>query len=444
MILPLLALTGCVPAHIVVPAPDYDVRQPEGDAVSVSFPVDVRPSEERRDGGFYTSSLPLPFVSHGDANLEPSSLGAVARATEGALMERGVPEQDDSAYDVRLYVLHHAGTRDVSDAQWTSTLTGGLAGTVGKFVYPAFFVAYSTVRVEVEGPAGTTVRDVTAYATHRRSVARTWGWPSLFRKAPAKQAMTDVLSEMHTDLGRQIATVIDENRSGEVSGEAPTVPAQHSLHRWSQADSFTARGKEPAWVAAKYPSERFSLVTGHDTTKGEVVGRIALPLDTLGYDVGIFDRWQWQLDVTVLGLVNQAGTGLRTQVGRVGDFAFSMEASAGLTVALPPSESYRPSLAALNARGTGMISWRPGEVTWFARAGWSAISVRHELEEIPDLELGGAIAITASPGLEVQLSTTTLLALQVRTSATFQNGNPLALGRLGAVQVVPQFALGLR
>lgn len=443
--LSLLATLACAPAFLTVPEPEFSAIPDEGPAVDLHFPVDARPTEERRGGAWYTSSIPLPFVTHGDANLEPTGLGAIARATEGALGERGIPDAPAADIDVRLYVLRHAGTRDVSDAQWTSTLTGGLAGNVGKLLYPVFFVGYGTVRVEVITPERTVVRDVTAFSTQRMPVFRSWGWIYAFSRAPAKEAMTEVLLDTHAALGREIALVVDQARRGEEvsAGEAATTPSAHSLGTWSQADSFRREGVPP-WVRAKYPAERFSLMTGHDTEKGEVVGRIAVPLDTLGYDVGVSDRLQWQLDVTLLGLVNEASTGLRVRLLRLGDLAFSLQGGLALTVGLPPSERYRPIVGALAARGSGIASWRPGEVTWYLRGGWSSLSVRHEFEELPELEEGAAIAVSGAPGLEFQLSTTALFAFELRTSATFQNGNPLALGELGAFTVIPQVAFGLR
>ncbi|TNE90908.1 MAG: hypothetical protein EP330_07035 [Deltaproteobacteria bacterium] len=444
--LPLLPLLlGCAPRHLVIPEPEYVVATPRGEAVAVSYPVDVRPTEERRDGGWYTTSLPLPFATHGDANLTPTSLGAIARASHGALAERGIPEDPESDTRVSLYVLHHAGTRDVSDAQWTSTLTGGVAGYVGKFVYPVFFVGYGAVRVEVETPEYRVVRDVSAYSVRRMSVVKSWAWPHLFRKSPSKEAMTEVLAEVHTELGREIAAVVDQARTGHeiTAGEPAVEPSAHSLGTWSQADSFR-RHDLPPWVAAKYPSERFSLMTGHDTVKGEVVGRIAFPLDTVGYDVGLTDRLQWQLDITVLGVVNQARTGLRYRLFRYGDLAFAAQLSTKADVTLLPSEGYVPSVVAISARGSGILSWRPSEITWYARGGWSAVHVRREIAELPDLRAGRAVAISGASGFELQLSATTLLAFELRASSTYQNGNPLALGDLGTFQVVPLLALGLR
>ncbi len=443
----IVGLLGCAPALVDLPAPDVLGRPPQGAPVAVAWPVDARPAPERAGGGFYDSTLPVPFVTHGDVNLRPSPLGFVDRATRTGLAWAGVPEDPAADVEVRVYVLHLAGSRDVSDAQWVSTLTGGVAGTFGKFIYPAFFEVRGAVRVEVRGPAGVIVRDVDAYAVREVPVARTWGVWSLFRRDVAQEQMTDAFVEVEQELLHGIGLVVVGGREGLASGgDAPTANAFTSLDPdWRSSDTFELRGAyEDERALAKYGHARFSLWTGHDTDRGDVVGQLGLPLDTFGYDIGVYDRVQAHVDLTVLGLYNGASGGARVQVIEVGDTKLSVEGWVGLNVALPPERRYVPELAALSAGGAVMVSARPKEITWFASAGLFGADVRHSYDAFGGVEEGDAYGVRIGPGFELQVTPTAVVGLKVEALAQVSAGTALRLTDLPPVVLVPQIGLGLR
>src|SRR5688572_25722547 len=124
ILVPSLLLVGCAPTLLEIPAPlaaTADRPPPDdGPSVTLAYPVDVRPAGERRDGGYYDSTFPLPFVTYGDANLRPAPPELVDRALHAALADAAIPEGPDGDYVVRVFVLHHVGVRDISDAQWVS------------------------------------------------------------------------------------------------------------------------------------------------------------------------------------------------------------------------------------------------------------------------------------------------------------------------------------
>lgn len=415
--------------------------------MALAWPVDVRPAPERAGGGFYDATLPVPFVTHGDVNLRPSPLGLVARATRAGIGWAGVPEDPAAETEVHVYVLHLSGSRDVSDAQWVSTLTGGVAGTFGKFIYPAFFEVRGTVRVEVRGPGGVIVRDVDAYALRKVPIARTWGVWSLFRRSVPKDLMTDAFLEVEQELLHGVGLVVLGGRDGVVSGgDLPTTNAYTSLDAdWRSADTFDLRGAyEDERALAKYGHARFSLWTGHDTDRGDVTGQIGVPLDTFGYDVGVHDRVQAHVDVTVLGLYNGASGGARVQVLEVGATKLSLEAWGGLNLALPPERRYAPELAALSAGGAAILSTRPKEITWFATAGVLGARVRHSYDAFGGVEEGDAYGVRFGPGLERQLTPTMVLGFKLEALAQFSGGDALRLSDLPPLVLVPQIGVALR
>ena len=441
------APVACAPALVKLPAPEVLGRPGEGTAVALAWPVDARPAPERAGGGFYDATLPEPFITHGDVNLRPSPLGLVARATRTGLVWAGVPEDDAAPTEVHVYVLHLAGSRDVSDAQWVSTLTGGVAGTFGKFIYPAFFEVRGTVRVEVRGPAGVIVRDVDAYAMRKVPIARTWGVWSAFRRSVPKELMTDAFEEVEQELLHGIGLVVVGGRDGLATGGEPaTANAYTSLDAdWRSSDSFDLRGAyEDDRALLKYGHARFSLWTGHDTDRGDVVGQIGIPLDTFGYDVGVHDRVQAHVDVTVLGLYNGASGGARVQALEFGATKLSLEGWAGLNMALPPERNYVPELAALSAGGAAILSTRPKEFTWFATAGIFGAHVRHTYDAFGGVAEGEAYGVRFGPGFERQVTPTMVLGFKVEAIAQFSGGEALQLTDLPPLVLVPQIGVGLR
>lgn len=421
-----------------------------GPAVDLSYPVDARPAGERASGGHYSASVPLPFVVYGDANLRPGSLAFVDRAARAGLAANGVPLADDGL-DIDVYVLHFAGIRDISDAQWVSTLTGGLSGLVGKFLYPAFFEVRAQARIVVRNPDGTVrdVRDVEAFAIRKRPLALTWAYWSLFRRNVGSELFTAAFLDVQDQLAHDLGAVIDEARRDQppVAGILASSFAYSSLDAdWHGADSFDLRGSgfEDPFSLAKYGHARFSLWTGHDTDRGDVIGQVGIPIDTFGYDVGVHDRVQAHLDLTVLGFYNGASLGLRAQVIEVEDTKISLEGTVTTDVALTAERSYLPEVAALRVGGGAILSHRPKEVTFFAAmSGWSG-HVYHEYPVFEGLVEGSAYGLTFGPGVEVQATPTVVIGVRVDAIAQFQNGVPVRVASVGPLVVVPQLAFGLR
>lgn len=448
----MLWATACAPAILEVPAPEMLAVPASGPSVSLAYPVDVRPAAERRDGGYYDTTIPLPLVTYGDMNLRPGAMEAIDRANRIAFAAHGIPiVEDDADYAVRVFVLHHAGVRDISDAQWVSTLTGGIAGTVGKFLYPSFVIVDGHVRIEVRDrwDRVVAVRDVESLRVKRRAVAFTWGWLYLFRRNIVPELFTEAFVEVHADLGGGAASIVDQVRADEVAtaGIAPTTPAQHALaDDWRRADSFDLRDSERAdrFALAKYGQTRFSLYTGHDTRKGDVIGHVGLPLDTFGYDVGVTDHLQAQLDLTVLGFYNGLEAGLRWQPLVLGPTRIGIQGSFGSNVVLLPENTFVPVVAGVNGAASVIASRRPEEITTFLQLGATLGHVTQEFEAFPELRRGTVRGVFVAPGLEVQLTPTTMLGLRLTAAAQLQEGRLLAVGPLGPVLLVPQVGLGLR
>lgn len=444
------SLVACVPPRLEVAAPEPLSRPVDGPAVRLAYPIDARPVDERASGGLYWAAIPLPIVTYGSANLRPGALGIVDRAAHAGLAAAGVPIADDGL-SVELYVLHLAGTRDVSDAQWVSTLTGGAAGLVGKFLYPAFFEVEADVRVVVTGPDGAirAARDVRASAVRTKPLALSWPYWSLMRRSIPRELFTDAFADVQQQLVSGIGAAIDEARRGDApsAGVPADAFAYTSLDAdWHGLDTFDLRGSgfEDDFARLKYGHARFSLWTGHDTDRGDVIGVVGLPLDTFGYDVGVRDRVQAHLDITVLGLYNGVSGGARVQAIEVGETKVSVEASASVDVALPPESRYSPELAALRYGGGLIISHRPHELTYFAAIGGWAGHVYHEHPVFKGLAEGDAFGVRFGPGIEVQATPTIVVGFRIDANAQFQDGAPVTFGRFGPLTFVPQIAIGLR
>lgn len=448
--LTLASLVACAPARLEIAAPEALPVPVEGPPVRLSYPVDARPAGERASGDLYWAAIPLPIVTYGSANLRPSTLPFVDRAARAGLAARGVPVGGDGL-TADLYVLHFAGTRDVSDAQWVSTLTGGAAGLVGKFLYPAYFEVHADVRVVVRRPDGSIVaaRDVAASAVEKKALALSWPYWSLFRRKIPSELFTRAFNDVQGELVDGIGGVIDEARRGEApsSGSLADAYAYESLDSdWHGADTFDLRGSgfEDDFAREKYGHARFSLWTGHDTARGQVIGEVGFPLDTFGYDIGVAKRAQAHLDITVLGLYNGVSGGGRVQAIEVGDTKVSIEGSASVDLALPPARHYVPEVAALRYGAGVIISDRPHELTYFVAAGGWSGHVFHEYPVFDGLGAGHAFGVRFGPGIEVQATPTAVIGFRVDAVAQFQDGAPVRFASFGPLVLVPQLAIGLR
>lgn len=449
----LAGLVACAPTLVELPPPSFVGDVPAaGPTVALTYPVDVRPAGERRDGGFYDTTFAVPMLTYGDVNLRPAPEVAIDRAARAALAARGVPVvAGDADLRVRVFLLHHGGFLDISDAQWVSTLTGGIAGTVGGFFYPAFMIVDSHVRIEITDRDGRViaVRDVVSYQVERRRYALTWDVLYLFRRQVVAERFEVAFGRAHNETAIALAAIVDDARHGRpiTAGVPPEAPAFSSLApSWRRADTFdfdrdAARSSR---ALKKYGSDRFSLYTGHDTARGDLVGRIGLPRDTLGYELGVTDDVQAQVDFTLLGLYNSGAIGARVHALRFGPTYVSVSGELGGNVVLFRETSWLPELASTYG-GLGLtVSHRPGEVTWFAQGNVTLSNVLRTYDAFPDLTRGRVIGLIAGPGVELQLTPTAVVAFRLDATANFQDGEPLDLGPLGPFVAVPQVGLGLR
>lgn len=471
-----LLLAACAPGRLhlepVAFAPTGGSQAPL--AVFVGYPADARPPGERQDGAWvYTN--PLPTLYYGDLNLRPGSMDLVDRTLRDALRAAGAsvvdrPEEADLV--VQPWVLHHAGRRDIADAHVVNLLTAGTAGRVGEFLYPAFVTVEVHVRVEVLAPEDDglrllAVRDIEAFALRRRALGRLRGLYYGFQRSPTKELFAEAFHEVHGEIGVGVANLVVGIAQGEQTGAPPDDPGQHYLKaRWEDTpESFFLEGttgeRDPL-LAAKYPSPRFSPLTGTHLAKGETLGRIGFPFDTLGYEVGVADRIQVLADITLLGLprldedaetigigpldaaraylegdlvglYNAASGGLRFQVLEGPDWAVSVEGRGGAQVVLLADQEFRPQVAGLTARGALIGSWSPGALTWFARGG-----ARHgvRLARFEEEPLVPGARLIGGAGAEVQLSNT--------VAGAFELVGEAPLDRRARGTVYPQLTLGLR
>lgn len=454
-----LVLLGCAPGRVQVePVAFRPVGGSEpGPSVFLAFPVDARPPGDRLAGNV-TRTTALPTLYYGDTQLSPGALDLVDRTLHDALRASGVTFVDDPAEAdlvVQTWVLGHRGMRDVSDAHWVNTVTAGTAGLVGSFLYPVVLGAHAHLRIAIREPDGDLVgvRDVAHTAVRRRSLGRTRSMWYAYTFSPTKALFTEAFTELHGRIGEEAARLVHDATDGEItSGLAPEAPAQHFLaERWDRER-----------LPGRHAGPRFSPVTGHDTERGEALGKLGFPLDTLGYELGVLDRAQVLVNVTLLGLprfeedadrigigtidtvvayfrgdleglFNAASGGLRGQVVRAGDFTVSLEGRTGVQIVLRDENDFVPRVAGVSARGEVIGSWRPGTITWFARGGAVHNAAIERFEEEPLLP--GTRAVGAV-GAEAMLGASAALAIEVVGSARVDDPS--------TVTVYPQLTLGLR
>lgn len=462
--LALLALSGCLPKRIEIHPPEWTgapAPEPAGPSVALSYPIDARPASERRDLPRYQANN-FPTLVYGDSALVPSALDAVDRTLLAALPASGIPVEpwDDADYRVRVFVLGHAGRRDMSDANWVSTVTGGLAGTVGKFVYANFAVVEARLRLEVTDRAGkvVAVRDVRSFHVERRPVGRNWGFWYLYRRAPNAEMFERAFAGVHGDLGHEVALVLDQARRGDpvVSGVPPIPPAYHFLRPWDPPDTLDVLPGEDAWgtgiAMAKYGGPAFSVLSGQYARRGEVVGRVGAP--TLGYDIGLGERSQLLLDLSVLGEVNQLGAGIRWRAAEGRRTALALEERLGVDFVLydlvlsleDPSLAWEPRFAGVTDTVSAVGSWRTGDLSLYGRGGGALVARMNDVPDgrlLPDLDRGWAWGPLLGAGVEYQIGPTSAIAGELVGRVWIQDGAAVP-GDVGPVWIVPQITLGLR
>jgi len=428
-----------------------------GPTVFLAFPVDARPPGDRFAGSF-TETTALPLMYYGDTQLSPGALDLVDRTLTDALRASGATLVDDpSEADlvVQTWVLGHHGIKDVSDAQWVNEVTAGTAGLVGSFLYPVVVGARGHLRFEIREPDGdlVAVRDVEYTAVRRRTLGRTRSLWYAYTYSPTKALFTEAFTELHGELGAQAARLLHEVAGGTIdAGFEPEAPAQHYLaDRWD---------REP--LPGRHAGARFSTVTGHDTERGEAVGKIGFPLDTIGYEVGVLDRAQLLVNVTLLGLprfdddaetvgigaldtvrtfiegdlagiFNSGSAGLRGQIVQVGPFALSLEGRAGTQIVLRRENDFVPRVAGVTGRADVLASYRPGAITWFGRAGVVHNAAIETFEEDPLLPGTRGVG---SLGAEAMLGPGAGLAIELVGSTRIDGPS--------VITVYPQITLGLR
>lgn len=428
-----------------------------GPSVFLAFPVDARPPGDRLAGNI-TQTTALPTLYYGDTQLSPGALDLVDRTLRDALQASGAvltTDPTDADVVVQTWVLGHRGIRDVSDAHWVNTVTAGTAGLVGSFLYPVVIGAQAHLRFVLSEPDGDliAVRDVGYTAVRRRSLGRTRSMWHAYLYSPTKALFTEAFTELHEELGTEAAQLVHEAAEGEITaGFEPTDTAVHFLaERWD---------REP--LPGRHAGPRFSPVTGHDTVRGESVGKIGFPFDTLGYDIGVHDRVQALVNVSLLGLprfeegtetlgigtidtllalarddldalFTAASGGLRAQVVQTGPFALSVEGRTGLQIVMRDEDDFVPRVAGVTARGEFIGSWRPSTITWFGRIGATHNAAIETFEEDPLLP--GPRAVGAV-GAEVMLGKSAAVALELVGSTRLDESTP--------VTVYPQLTLGLR
>lgn len=459
-----LALAGCLPKRIVVDPPEWTETPSavvSGPSVAVGYPIDARPAGERRDLARYQGNNFATLV-YGDGAISPTPLEAIDRMAAAALRAEGIPAApwEDADYRVRVFVLGHAGRRDMSDANWVSTATGGLAGTVGQFVYDNYAVVDARLRLEVRDRAGAVVavRDVRAFHVEHGTVGRNWSLWYLYLRAPNAEMFDRAFDAVHAALAHDVVAVIEQARRGEpvVAGLPATATAYHFLEAWDPPESLDflpgKRASDPDVVVAKFGSPTFSVLSGQEARKGETVGRVGAP--QLGYDVGIGDRSQLLFDLTAFGEVNQAGAGIRWRALERGGAALALEERFGFDFTLfdlqiypaEPSLEIRPVFAGATDTVAAVASLRTGDFTVYGRGGGAVVGRLAEVADartLPDLRRGLAWGPQLGVGLEYQLGPTVAVAGQVVGNLWIQDGAPLP-GDVGDVWIAPQITVGLR
>jgi hypothetical protein len=424
----------------------------DGPTVALAWPVDARAPFERTELGRYYA-YNLPAAVYGDANLGPDPLALVDRSLTAGLPAMGVPltSWEDADYRVRVFVLDHVGTRDVSDANWVSTATGGIAGTLGKFVTPAFAMVEARLRLEVRRRDGSlvVVRDIAAFRVEKRELAATWAYWSLLQRNIHAEMFTRAFRGVEADLARDAALVIDQARHGEpvVAGLAPDHPVYASLREWNRPDTLQYGPVVDPWdhavAMAKYGQERFSVASGWAADRGELVGRLGFPANNLGYDLGVAEGAQILLDLTVFGRINSAGAGQRARVVQSGRWAARVELrAAGDAVLLDEAPKGRffgdwnPRFAGTTTQGAALLSARFGALTPYTRVGGAFVYRREAVGSglLPTLDAGQALGFLGAPGLELQIGPVVAVALEASAH----------VWDTGEADLTPQVTVGLR
>ncbi len=458
-----LILAGCAPTVITLPAPELPAAAAHGPAIELAWPVDARPTNERSEGSYYVGNVPSPQNVYGDLNLRPGAVVAIDRAVRAGLSEQGIPQDPDAPLHARVYLLHHAGWRDISDAQWVSTATGNLVGNVPKLLYPAYALVTVRLRLEVTDPGGETVllRDFEALEVRDKPLFFSWPWPYAFTRAPMPEAFTEAFAAAHTSLGHDIGLALHQLRSGHevTAGVQPVEPAEHTADAiwWRGARGSMATSKlswEDPIATELYGTPRFSVVTGHDLAPGEVVGRIGFPVDNFAWDAGLHRRWAIQGSATALF---QPFDGLRFYTNLGGGFRYKPITGKRAHLALQPyfaldlpivtGDGLRPKLAAARAGALAQVSWRHEWLTLFGSAGPAWTQVLHTYPDIPalaDLDQGVAVSLNATLGVELQVAPSVAFAFELRGISVTQGGEDVTIGPLSGPTLAPQVSVGLR
>ncbi|MBT3223872.1 MAG: hypothetical protein HN348_32795 [Proteobacteria bacterium] len=346
----LLLGIGCTPKLIHLASPEFASAPSSADSsISLAYPIDMRMQFE---GGYYDSSVPAPLHTYGDLNLRPHPIDAIYDNVHAALRAREITLSDNADLKVNLYVLQHTGTRDTANAQWVSTVTGGIASTASKFFYPCFMSVYGRIRVEILDGEGNTVviRDINSEGTRRAPVALLWGVLYLWTRAPAAENYEALFLDLHTEMATQVANVIEEVAitGTSTSGTPPTTGVQHSFDPHHDiTNTFASLSDDEAAKLAdtRYGSQRFSVFSGHSLQRGTTVGRIGLPLDTFGYDIGLTNRLHSQIDLTILGIYNSLSAGLRLHLLMARRTRLSIQGHLGTQFVLLDGRRIRPAIA---------------------------------------------------------------------------------------------------
>jgi hypothetical protein len=257
--------------------------------------------------------------------------------------------------------------------------------------------------------------------------------------------MTQVLETLHADLRTQLTALATEVANGTpiTAGLPPDTPAQHSIRTpWETFDSIRPPSSRSTLLDKKYGRPSFSVVSGHQIQRGEVIGRIGLPLDTLGYDIAVHDNVQVLVDLTVLGLYNSATLGARWRALKEGPVSVAAEARVGGYLAVEPSP-IRFVFAGSNVSLALVAAYRPKRTTYFVRGGPNTLSVREPFEAFASLERGSVVGFSISPGVEGQLTPTIAIAGQLTFLAEYQDGEALTRG-IGPFLPLPQISVGFR
>lgn len=465
----LILTAACAPARLQLPPPALQAVEPAGQPVQLSYPVDLRPPAERRDAPYYVGTFPVGQVVYGDAQLRPGALDAIDRDLQLGLQAAGVPQQAGAGIVVHTWVLAHAGIRDASDAQWVSTISGGTTGLISKLIYPSTFAARVHLRVLVEDAQGhpLALRDVRAHHVNRAITAHTWGIWYPFGPGLTPRLFTDAFERVHEEIAVETGRIVDQaRRRVELSAGEPPVETPYAGMRSLRAPDSISPGLDPSdpIVADRYPARRFSVVTGHDTTAGEVVGTIGLPLDTFGYEVGLSDDLQLGLGITLLvvapylesyvpyvevgevgGVYDTVGLDLRAQLLCWRASCVSAELGGGVDSAILDDGGIRAVLGGARARSRVLFSLRPGPITWFGTLGSETQWGLASLEPLVTPGLGRTSRLHLGPGAEMQLTPTMALAAELQLGVSLVDGQLPEHDRwTELIRPLPQLTLGLR